>query len=65
MSEGLFKMYVSFVAMVLMFIAVFGTIIAREKLTGIFQKIILSITFICMILAGFLIFLIVINVPTP
>lgn len=65
MSEGLFKMYVSFVAMGLMFIAVFGSVFARRKLTGIFQKIVLSIAFICIILAGFLILLIVINVPTP
>lgn len=63
MSPGLIKMYVTFITMGLMFFAVIGSIVARQKLSGIFQKIVLGISFICMILAGFLIFLIVFNVP--
>lgn len=63
MSEGLVKMYVTFITMGLMFFAVFGSMIARKKLTGIIQNIVLVISFICLVLAGFLIFLIVFNVP--
>jgi hypothetical protein len=64
MSEGLIKMYVTFITMGLMFFAVFGTIIARQKLSGIIQKIVLTIAFLCIILSGFLILLIVLNIPT-
>ncbi len=63
MSEGLIKMYITFITMGLMFFAVIGSYVARQKLRGIIQKIVLSIAFICMILAGFLILLIVFNVP--
>ncbi|OIJ15863.1 hypothetical protein BKP35_02405 [Anaerobacillus arseniciselenatis] len=63
MSEGLIKMYVTFITMGLMFFAVVGSYVAREKLKGIMQKIVLFFAFICMIFAGFLILLIVFNVP--
>lgn len=64
MTEGLMKMWVSFIAMGLMFFAVFGSIFARKKLKGIIQKIVLGITFICIIFAGIIILLLVVNVPT-
>ncbi len=64
MSESLMKMWVSFIAMGLMFIAVFGSHFARQKLSGILQKIILGISFICIVFAGIIILLIVVNVPT-
>jgi hypothetical protein len=64
MTEGLIKMWLSFIAMGLMFFAVFGTVFARKKLTGVIQKIVLVITFISIIFAGIIIFLLVINVPT-
>ncbi|WNF38017.1 DUF2768 family protein [Bacillaceae bacterium IKA-2] len=63
MSEGLIKMYVTFITMGLIFITVLGSIFARRKLTGIFQKIVLAIAFLCMIVAGLLTFLLVFNVP--
>lgn len=63
MSEGLIKMFVSLITMALMFIAVFGTVFARTKLSGIPQKIVLVISFLCIIFSGFFILLIVLNVP--
>ncbi|MCT8138882.1 DUF2768 domain-containing protein [Anaerobacillus sp. CMMVII] len=64
MTEGLLKMWVSFIAMGLMFFAVFGSVFARKKLSGIFQKIVLGIAFICIVFAGIIILLLVVNVPT-
>lgn len=64
MSEGLIKMYVTFITMGLIIFTVFGSIFARRKLTGFLQKIVLSIAFLCMVLAGLLTLLLVFNVPT-
>lgn len=64
MSEGLVKMYITFITMGLMFFSVFGSIIARKKLKGVLQKIVLGIAFICLIFAGLFMILIVFNVPT-
>jgi hypothetical protein len=64
MSEGLIKMYVTLITMGLMFVAVFGSIFARRKLKGIIKNVVLFISFICLILAGLFIILIVFNVPS-
>lgn len=64
MTDGLIKMWISFIAMGLMFFAVLGSVFARKKLTGILQKIVLGIVFIMIVISFFIIFLLVINVPT-
>ncbi len=63
MSAGLIKMYVTFMTMGLMFFAVLSSVFARQKLTGILQTIVLVIAFICIILAGVLIILLVLDIP--
>lgn len=65
MSPGLMKMWVSFIAIILMFIAVYGIIFSRDKLSGILKVIVSTIAYICMIVAGFIIFIIVVSGPVP
>ncbi|MBM7094665.1 MULTISPECIES: DUF2768 domain-containing protein [Alteribacter] len=65
MDDGLTKMWVSFFAMGLMFVSVIMTIVSREKLKGWVQRVFLTISFICMIVAGFIIFVVVFTGPVP
>lgn len=57
------KMWISFIGIALMFLSVIVTIFAREKLSGIIQKMLLSLSFISMIVAGFIVFIIVFSGP--
>lgn len=63
MSPGLAKMFITFIAMGLMFISVLCAYFGRMKLTGIFRGILLTISFICLVLAGIITFIIVIGGP--
>ncbi|MBU9723962.1 DUF2768 domain-containing protein [Bacillus alkalicola] len=58
------NMWISFFAMGLMFVSVITTIITKEKLTGILRYLLLTFSFICMMVAGIIIFLIVFAGPT-
>ncbi|GGB51921.1 DUF2768 domain-containing protein [Fictibacillus barbaricus] len=63
MSEGLMKMWVALSAIGLMFIAVFSIMLSRSKLSGIFQVIVSLFAWICMIVAGILILIVVFSGP--
>ena len=64
MSQALINMYVSFIAMALMFISVLGAYFGRTKLSGFFKNFVLAISFICMVVAGLIVFIIVVGGPT-
>lgn len=65
MSPGLMKMWVSFVAIALMFIAVLTIMISRDKLKGVLKVIVSAFAYLCMITAGFIIFIVVFSGPVP
>ncbi|PYZ94498.1 hypothetical protein CR194_02910 [Salipaludibacillus keqinensis] len=62
-DDPLAKMWVSFIGMGLMFFSVILTIITKEKLTGILRYILLTISFIFIIISGLIIFLVVFSGP--
>lgn|GEM_PF-353470 len=64
MSQALTNMWVSFIGLFLMFVSVGGVVWGREKLSGIPQKIVFFISFICLVVAGIIVFLIVFGGPT-
>lgn len=59
MSPGLIKMFLSLSTIVLMFIAVISILLAREKLKGIIKVIVSIFAYLCMIIAGFLMIIVV------
>ncbi|MGO4888129.1 DUF2768 domain-containing protein [Anaerobacillus sp. MEB173] len=63
MSPGMLKMYISFVAMALMFVSVIAAIFGREKLKGFWKNLVLTISFICMVISGLIVFLVVFSGP--
>ncbi|WLR43747.1 DUF2768 domain-containing protein [Bacillus carboniphilus] len=63
MSPGLLKMWISLIAMGLMFIAVFCVYLSRFKLKGIFKAVITIIGYICLIVSGIIIFFVVFSGP--
>ncbi|WAA10552.1 DUF2768 domain-containing protein [Fervidibacillus albus] len=65
MSPALLKMWISFIAIGMMFLSVFFIIISRYKVKRRFFKIILAIiAYGFMIYAGIIMFLIVLSGPT-
>lgn len=64
MSPGLAKMFVTFMAMGLMFISVIGAYFARFKLKGFFKGLVLTISFISLVIAGVITFIIVLGGPS-
>jgi glucan phosphoethanolaminetransferase (alkaline phosphatase superfamily) len=65
MSPGLIKMWFSLGAIGLMFIAVISILISRTKLKGIWRWILSTIAYVCMIVAGFIMFFVVFSGPVP
>jgi hypothetical protein len=63
MSEGLMKMWVALSAIGLMFVAVFSIMFSRSKLSGIIQIIVSLFAWLCMIVAGILILIVVLSGP--
>jgi hypothetical protein len=63
MSEGLLKMWVALSAIGLMFIAVFSIMFSRAKLKGIFQVSVSLFAWICMVISGILILIVVFSGP--
>lgn len=65
MSPGLMKMWISFISMLFMIIAVFSIYLSRYKLKNKFLKIIFAlIAYAFIILAGIIMLIIVFSGPT-
>lgn len=64
MSQAMLHMYISFAGMILMFISAGLALFSRTKLRGIFQKVVLSISFLCLMVSGLIVFYIVVGGPT-
>lgn len=64
MTPSLQKMWISFVGMGFMFISLFFIYISRYKLKGLLKGLTAIIAYICMLLAGFIIFVVVMSGPT-
>ena len=64
MSDALMNMWISFIAIILMFISAGAAVFSREKLKGWLQKTVLTFSFICLFIAGIIVFLIVVGGPT-
>ncbi|MCM3718944.1 DUF2768 domain-containing protein [Fictibacillus phosphorivorans] len=63
MSEGLLKMWVALSAIGLMFIAVFSIMFSRSKLSGVIKAVVSFFAWVCMIVAGILIVIVVLSGP--
>nr|WP_245547008.1 DUF2768 domain-containing protein [Evansella cellulosilytica] len=63
-TDPLTNMWISFFAMGLMFISVIVTIITKEKAKGILRYILLTFSFICLVVAGIIVFFTVFAGPT-
>lgn len=63
MSPGLARMFVTFIAMGLMFLAIISIMISREKLKGVVKVIVSTFAYICMVTAGLIVFIIVFSGP--
>lgn len=64
MTPSLQKMWISFAGMGCMFIALFFIYISRYKLKGIWKGMTGIIAYTLMLIAGFIIFIVVISGPT-
>ncbi|NEU31124.1 DUF2768 domain-containing protein [bacterium LRH843] len=64
MSQGLINMWISFIALALMFVSAGAAVFSREKLHGWIQKTVLAFSFVCLLVSGIIVFLIVIGGPT-
>ncbi|MDQ0158494.1 DUF2768 domain-containing protein [Alkalibacillus salilacus] len=65
MSEPLLRMYISFLGMILLFVATGLILLARHKLKGVVSVVVAVIAYLCMVVGGFIIFYIVFSGPTP
>jgi len=61
---ALMKMWISFGAMGLMFVSILLILFSRYKLNGIFKMVTAMIAYLCMLVSGFIIFVIVFSGPT-
>ncbi|USK58638.1 DUF2768 domain-containing protein [Peribacillus asahii] len=64
MTPGLQKMWISFAGMGFMFISLLFIYVSRYKLKGIWRGLTAVIAYTCMLLAGFIIFVVVVSGPT-
>ncbi|GAE25092.1 hypothetical protein JCM9140_1062 [Halalkalibacter wakoensis JCM 9140] len=64
MSQAMMNMWISFIALALMFVSAGTAIFSRAKLKGWLQKVVLVFSFVCLLVAGWIVFLIVIIGPT-
>ncbi|QHE52526.1 DUF2768 domain-containing protein [Pontibacillus sp. HMF3514] len=64
MSESMLNMYISFAGMIFMFLAIGLIMLSRLKLKGVISVIVAILAYIFMILAGIIIFYIVLSGPT-
>ncbi|MEH7236597.1 DUF2768 domain-containing protein [Bacillus sp. JJ1562] len=63
MTPGLLKMWISFAGMAFMIIAIISIYLSRYKLKGFLKGIVATFAYLCMILAGIIIFLVVFSGP--
>lgn len=64
MTLSMFKMYFSFAGMIFLFLAMFLIWLGRYKLKGWIGKIVSFIAFLCLMLGGIIIVLVVFTGPT-
>lgn len=64
MTPALQKMWISFAAMGFMFISILTIYLSRFKLKGVFRVLSAIFAYILMILAGLIIFFVVLSGPT-
>lgn len=64
MSQAMLHMYISFAGMILMFVSAALALFSRTKLKGIIQKLVLSVSFVCLMVSGVIVFYIVAGGPT-
>ncbi|SDN37663.1 DUF2768 domain-containing protein [Alkalicoccus daliensis] len=64
-EDPLLKMWISFIAMGLMFLSVVITILTKEKLTGFLRYTLLTISFACIMVSGLIVFLVTFSGPVP
>jgi hypothetical protein len=64
MISALDKMWISFAAMIFMFISIITIYLSRYKLKGVLKAITAFIAYILMILAGLIILFVVLSGPT-
>ena len=64
MTPGLQKMWISFAGMGFMFISLLFIYVSRYKLKGFWKGLTATIAYILMLLAGFIIFVVVVSGPT-
>ncbi|MFD1850494.1 DUF2768 domain-containing protein [Oceanobacillus bengalensis] len=64
MSVSMLKMYISFVGMVLLFIAIGLIYLSRNKLKGWVAGLVSLLAYICLIVGGLIIVYIVMSGPT-
>ncbi|PTL40378.1 MAG: DUF2768 domain-containing protein [Alkalicoccus sp.] len=64
-DDPLLKMWVSFIAMALMFLSVVITIFTKEKLTGVLRYSLLTMSFVCIVVSGLIVLVITFSGPVP
>lgn len=64
-EDPLLKMWVSFIAIGLMFVSVVITVLTKEKLTGFLRYTLLTLSFICIVVSGFIVMIITFSGPVP
>lgn len=62
-EDPLLKMWISFIAMGLMFVSVVITVLTKEKLTGFLRYTLLTLSFICIVISGFIVILVTFSGP--
>ncbi|PSL50485.1 uncharacterized protein DUF2768 [Salsuginibacillus halophilus] len=58
------NMWFSFIGLGLMFVSVVLALFGKSKLSGILRFIVMSFSFVCLVIAGIITFIIVIQGPT-
>ncbi|WP_147804802.1 DUF2768 domain-containing protein [Alkalicoccus halolimnae] len=64
-EDPLLKMWVSFIAIGLMFLSVVITIFTKEKLSGFLRYSLLTISFVCIMVSGIIVMLVTFSGPVP
>ncbi|MFB4160710.1 DUF2768 domain-containing protein [Geomicrobium sp. JSM 1781026] len=54
------SMWLSFIGLFLMFLAAAGALFGREKLSGVLRFIVLSFSFVCILIAGLIVLVVVV-----
>ncbi|GAK11236.1 DUF2768 domain-containing protein [Geomicrobium sp. JCM 19039] len=54
------SMWLSFIGLFLMFVAAAGALFGREKLNGVLRFIVLSFSFVCILIAGLIVLVVVV-----